>query len=155
MSEDNGVFAGHSLLYYKTIIEWPLLLLLLAELFWRVTGGHVIFGWLGSDHYISVPWIFRISFFIYLGWITAIKCKEGWPQAVFAGIISGVIIGIVIGFFQLIWYYNLNAWLGLIALPWRTFLVGALVSGLTAAFLKNFKKEQAHFKQHQKDNKNN
>lgn len=139
---DKGVIAGHSLYYYYKIAEWPLFLVLIIELLWRILGGHVIFGWFGGSHYLSLPWVLRISLFIYLGWFVVFRQRRGWREAVFVGSIAGIIIGFVIGIFSLIWYHDVKSFLDFIALPWQTFILGALVTSITAAFLKNWKMER-------------
>lgn len=142
MPENRVVLAGHSLAYYKSIINWPLVIVLTIELFWRITRGHIILGWIGSDYYLSLPWILRVVFFIYIGRLVVRSQAKQWLAGVVAGAMSGFIIGIVIGLSQLIWQPNLETFLDLLALPWQTLAVGAFISGSVVAFMINWQKEK-------------
>lgn len=127
--------------YYKTV-EWPLLLEIVLELLWYVSGAHVIIGWVGRSYYIAIPWLFRLLCFLYIGRIIAVRWKKGWLEGAVAGALSGSIMGIVIGLFYLFWYGGALGFLTFIALPWKTIIIGMFVSGLAAHIIKLWREER-------------
>ena len=138
-------YATHSLYYYMHGILHMLIAVLVIEIGWRMAGGHIIFGFLGSSHAISFPWIIRALAFIVIGWRFVFQLHDMPKNAAKAGALAGILIGLIIGLFEVMWYHNLSAWLSLFALPWQTLIAGATISWGAAHLFLLWKEERAEY----------
>jgi hypothetical protein len=124
---------GRSLRWYRSLILWPIVFLLIGELCLRIFQSRL---WWSSGYINLVISVFRVFVFIFLALYAAKQFKATKNQTIFASALSGVIVGFTLAILQLFWYPELRNYVNLLVEP-LLFMVIALASGWLISDLLN------------------
>ena len=135
----NSKFRGTNTEFYILIF------FLVLEILWRLQGSVLLDAIFENYENLPYTWILRGIYFAIIGWFGVKRLSAKPIDIAVVGIYRGAILGIVIGFFELIWYHNVNAFIFLLALPWQTMFAGFIVSGMTAYIVSLWKQERKDY----------
>lgn len=127
---------GQGLKWYFSVIGWPIFILLLLEIGFRVTQ---------TKYFIDFPETFfsggmnvlRIIIFVYLIILAHKQHHATNKQTIAASVMAGILSGLALALFQLFWYFKLWAVFNLVGQPLLFAAEGLIISWLiTKAFYK-------------------
>ena len=120
---------GKSLKWYKSVLIWPMFILLFIEISIRVLEAKFFILWSDNLFFWLIELV-RVIIFIYLS-ITVLKQYKLEKSQLFTTVIlGGAITGFLLAIFQLFWYFKLWTFFSLIGLPLQLAFEGLIISYL-------------------------
>ena len=125
---------GRNLKWYQNLIIWPLVILLVGELFLRFI--QITFP-LPLIIFETIATLFRISVFIFLNLKALHKYQATKSQAMAATILAGFFGGFILAILQLFWYPEIKSFPSLIIEPFLYIIIAGAVSWILNSLFNN------------------